>query len=52
MLAGMSRMVSLVADMTSSKKEIYAHVGLVSCEERENNLMVRDLVSTEGVAKL
>ncbi|KAJ4448169.1 DnaJ sub C member 13, partial [Periplaneta americana] len=34
------------------KNEIYAHVGLLSCEEREKNRMVRDQVSTEGVEEL
>ncbi|KAJ4448323.1 hypothetical protein ANN_10338 [Periplaneta americana] len=34
------------------KNEIYARVGLLSCEEREKNRMVRDQVSMEGVEEL
>ena len=34
------------------KNEIYVHIGLLSCKERGKNHMVRDQVSTEGVAKL
>ena len=45
-------MTSLLAVMTVRQNEIYAHVGLLSCEETEKNRMVRDKVSTEGVAKL